>query len=234
MECMKQKALCVPEHLAASILRKGFTPAHDGQMDGRLVDLMAHARPQCRAVTPLDSGMVWLAPYVVVGNQAGHSCLVSRRKEPEADYFEPFSLGVTGYCRENETADMAAARILLDTTGIPSQDVVRAGFSGFVWLSRSRYEATHIGLIYRVLVDAPGNEVRSSACFKGKWMERGDVFNLFNLDAMTPLSKYLFRRQGSSELFMRLLATALDRAMFDVMTKMIEGGNVHEASDLGC
>lgn len=167
MDCLNQRALCVPEHLATSILQKGFTPSMDAQMDNRLVDLMANAVPGCRAVTPLDSGMVWLTPYVVVGNRSGASCLISRRKEPEADYFEPFSLGVTGYCRESETADMAAARILLEATGIPAQSVLRAGFAGFVWLNRSRYEATHIGLVYKVLVDAPGNQIANNECFKG-------------------------------------------------------------------
>lgn len=234
MDCLKQRALCVPEHLASSVLQKGFTPATDMQMDGRLVDLMAHAVPGCRAAMPLDSGMVWLTPYVVVGNRAGASCLVSRRKEPKADYFEPFSLGVTGYCSEGETADMAAARILREATGIPSQHVVRAGFAGFVRLNRSRYEATHIGLVYRVLVDAPGNQIMNSECFKGKWMERDDIISLFNLDAMTPLSKYLFRRQGSSGMFMRLFATSLEKALLDTISRFIEGGNEHEACDLGC
>lgn len=225
MECLNQRALCVPEQVASSILRKGFTPANESPADGRLEDLMAYASLGCRATMPLDSGMVWLAPYVVVGNRAGESCLVSRRKDPQADYFEPFSLGVTGYCREGETADMAAARILLETTGIPLQRVIRAGFSGFVWLNRSHYEATHIGLVYQVLVDEPGNGIMNSECFKGRWMEWVDVFNLFTQDAMTPLSKYLFRRQGTSELFMLLLATASDRIILDAMTQMIEGGN---------
>lgn len=219
MDCVHQRGLCVPEYLASSILQKGFTDVIDANLNNRLIDLMAQAVPRCRAVTPLDSGMVWLTPYVVVGDGSSHACFVSRHKETDAAFFEPFSLGLTGHCRESETADMAAARILYELVGTSVHDVIQADLAGLVWLNRSRFEATHIAIVYKVRVNILHDHAIDRECFKGKWMSMEDIFGLFHYDALTPWSKYLLRRQGMSGLFARLEATPVLPAISETITQ---------------
>lgn len=212
MDCTRMRALCVPEPIVSSIIPKGYTFATSGQMEGRLMDLMEQATVRCLLTAQQNSEMVWLSPYVIVGCGTGQSCFVSKRKYETAAGFSPFSLGLSGYCLENESADVAAARILYESLGYSPYDVSRAGFIGFVWIGRSEV-ANHIAMVYKVLIKDPAQIMVSNKTIKGCWMKAEDVLMLHNLREFDRWSAYLLRMQGATSFFPGIGPTLLGEAV---------------------
>jgi len=201
LDCTQLRSLCVPETIASSLLEKGFTADNGEGIGTKLFDLLENAVVRCRREATAESAVVWLIPYVIVGSRTGRTCFVSKSRRKNSICVETCSLGLTGYCGENETPETAAARILFDSLGVSPDDIACASMMGFLWIRKTPVTAAHIAVVYKVLIDDPCCKPAFNEDLDGHWMEDGDLFDLFHAEMLSAWSRYLLRTQGITGLF---------------------------------
>lgn len=194
-------ALCIPKHTAAAILRRGLTFATHEHIDTRLLDLMENADAVSSLTAEKNADLLWLKPFVIVGNQANYSCFISSYQQDKSIGHVPMSMGLTGYCYPHENAEVAAARILHETLGYSPDDIISAGMIGFIWIDYPKAYADSIAIVYKVLVNDPNRRTIDGARYHGEWMRSQDMFRLLRGKVFDAWSEYLFHTQSISGLF---------------------------------